>query len=219
MNTHHPDQLLLLSQAAGRLDAGASLVLATHIEMCPGCRAQMRELEALGGVLLDQIEPVELAAGAFSRTLERIDAAASFAPRPPARVKATRPDLPAGLQWPHSLDGCSISPWHRIGPDMRWSRVDLPQQRDARVFLLRMGAGRMLAAHTHSGREVTQVLYGAFEDGRAAWHAGDFDEADETIHHRPQVTADGECICLVALQGPLRFDGLLARALGAWMGI
>ncbi|MBL8483955.1 MAG: cupin domain-containing protein [Rhodocyclaceae bacterium] len=219
MNKHHPDDELLLMQAAGRLSAGATLVVSAHLENCPHCRARLATAESVGGVLLDQIDPVMLEDGAFSRTLARIDAQAGQPAAAAARGQGARPPLPPGMEWPRSLDGCDISPWHRIGPDMRWSRVGLPQHPEARVFLLRMGAGRPLAAHTHSGREVTQVLYGAFDDGRAEWQAGDFDEADENIHHRPQVTPAGECICLVALEGPLRFDGLLARALGAWMGI
>jgi putative transcriptional regulator len=82
-----------------------------------------------------------------------------------------------------------------------------------------MAAGMELAAHTHSGRELTQVLYGAFDDGRALWGAGDLDATDEHIHHRPVVSAESECICLVAVSGRVRFDGLVARTLGAWMGI
>jgi putative transcriptional regulator len=102
---------------------------------------------------------------------------------------------------------------------MRWARLQVPGQPDANAFLLRMAAGKELAAHTHRGRELTQVLWGAFDDGRAVWRAGDLDDADASIHHQPFVTPERECICLVAVQGRVQFDGLLARGLGAWMGI
>jgi putative transcriptional regulator len=160
----------------------------------------------------------------FAQVLARIDAApepmheAINEAREPA-TQSQRPDLPAGMQWPASLDGCTISPWKTLAPGMRWSRITVPHQPEANAFLLRMGAGMELASHTHTGRELTQVLYGAYTDERALWSAGDFDQADTHIHHWPSVTEDSECICLVAVDGRVKFDGWVAKALGAWMGI
>lgn len=221
MNNRHPDDELLLAWVAGSLEPAPALVVEAHVEHCARCRSTVSTLEAAGGVLLDQIEPIDLEVGAFSRTLARIDATPQAA-RPVAsrgRAEAARPDLPGGLRWPRSLRGCRIGPWRRIGPGMRWSRVLVPGHPGANAFLLRMAAGKTLAAHTHGGRELTLVMHGAFDDGRAVWRAGDFDATDEGIHHRPVVTAEGECICLVSVEGRVRFDGWIARRLGAWMGI
>jgi putative transcriptional regulator len=85
--------------------------------------------------------------------------------------------------------------------------------------LLRIGAGKQLAMHTHAGVELTQVLYGRFHDGRDLFVAGDFDETDGTVHHQPEVQASGECICLAYVGGKMVFEGMLARALGAVMGM
>jgi len=231
MNTtprHHPDDDLLLAYAAGSLDAAAALVVGAHLESCADCRQTLAQLDELGGALLEQIEPAELDVGAFSRTLARIDAAQSLASQAIARAAATSRgrllslrdlDAPAGMRWPRSLDGCAVTPWKTIGPGMRWARLSVPGQPDANAFLLRMAAGKELAAHTHRGLELTQVLWGAFDDGRAVWRAGDLDAAADDIHHQPFVTPERECICLVAVDGRVRFDGLLARGLGAWMGI
>lgn len=223
MNRHHPDDELLLARAAGALDAATAIVLDAHIEACDHCRRQLGWLQDLGGELLATAEPAALAVGAFDRTLARLDrtADATDGPVEPAgpRHGPRLPDAPAGMRWPRSLARCEVGPWRRIGPGMRWSRIRVPGQPDANAFLLRMAAGKQLAAHTHSGRELTVVLHGAFDDGRATWRAGDLDEADDRIHHRPIVAADGECVCLVAIAGRTRFDGWLARGLGAWMGI
>ncbi|MDQ8020809.1 MAG: ChrR family anti-sigma-E factor [Moraxellaceae bacterium] len=217
MSTHHPADDLLLSLAAGSLDRASAIVVSAHLESCTHCCQQLELLEAVGGELLADIEPVDMEIGAFSRTLERLDQPVSVAV---AQVPVVRPDLPAGMHWPRSLDGCDITPWKRLGPGMRWSRITVPGDPQANAFLLRMAAGMELAAHTHGGRELTQVLYGAFDDGRDVWRAGDLDDADGEVHHRPVVTAESECICLVALTGGrTRFDGFVARALGAWMGI
>jgi putative transcriptional regulator len=237
MNTtprHHPDDDLLLAYAAGSLDAAAALVVGAHLESCADCRRALAELEALGGDLLDRIEPVELDVGAFSRTLARLDAvdaadaAQSLATQAIARAAATSRsrllsirdlDAPAGMRWPRSLEACQVTPWKSIGPGMRWARLVVPGQPEANAFLLRMAAGKELAAHTHRGLELTQVLWGAFDDGRAVWRAGDLDAAADDIHHQPFVTPECECLCLVAVDGRVKFDGLLARGLGAWMGI
>jgi putative transcriptional regulator len=47
------------------------------------------------------------------------------------------------------------------------------------------------------------VLKGAYVDGKTLHQPGDFARSDETVDHRPRVTADGECVCLVAAESPL----------------
>lgn len=226
MSKHHPSDALLLEYAAGTLDPASSMVVGAHVEQCAHCAAHIQLLDTVGGVLLEDIEPVPMSEAAYAKVLARIDAGpeaqeteahASLAPQLPAQSQ--RPDLPAGMQWPASLDGFIISPWKTLAPGMRWSRITVPHQPEANAFLLRMGAGMELASHTHTGRELTQVLYGAYTDERALWAAGDFDQADTHIHHWPSVTEDSECICLVAVDGRVKFDGWVAKALGAWMGI
>jgi putative transcriptional regulator len=217
MIRHHPDDDLLLSFAAGRLDSGAAVVLGAHLEGCAACRAQVQLWESVGGALLEDAEPVPMAPGALARALARIDDEA--VPAKPIAPPA-RPPLPAGMQtWPASLAGCAISRWRWLAPGMRWSRVSLPHDRAANVFLLRIAAGKYLARHTHSGRELTQVLCGTFDDGRAVFHAGDFDAADGGVHHQPVVQEGSECICLAAVQGKLVFDGAIARVLGGLIGM
>jgi putative transcriptional regulator len=102
---------------------------------------------------------------------------------------------------------------------MRWSRVSLPHDPAANLFLLRIGAGKSLPRHTHSGTELTQVLCGAFEDGRAVFGPGDFDATDPSIRHRPIVQPGSDCICLAAVDGRLVFDGAVAGWLGSLIGL
>ena len=102
---------------------------------------------------------------------------------------------------------------------MRWSRVTVPHASDANVFLLRIGAGKSLANHTHSGVELTHVMCGSFHDGRALFGAGDFDAADDGVRHQPVLEADGECICLASVKGHLVFDSAIARMMGSLVGI
>jgi len=216
MIAHHPSDELLLRAAAGTLDAGSAIVVGAHLEGCVHCRAAVATFESAGGAMLEAIEPVLMAPQALAQTLAAIDA--------PPRERAAapplpRPALPAGVTWPRSLAACTVSPWHWMGPGMRWSRVTLPHAGAANVFLLRIGAGKALANHTHDGLELTHVMCGSFHDGRARFGAGDFDAADGSVRHQPVLEAGGECICLASVQGRLKFDGTIARWIGALVGI
>jgi putative transcriptional regulator len=214
---HHPDDGLLLARASGQLPAGTRLVLASHLELCPLCRERARTLDALGGVMLDELEAAPMADDALARAWASIDALES-APAAPVRVSAP-PPLPPGARWPRALAHCSATPWRWIAPGMRWSRVSVPDAPDANVFLLRIAAGKYLPQHTHQGLELTQVLHGRFHDGRALFGPGDFDAADGEIHHQPVVQDGSECICLASLDGRLRFDSAIARVLGSLVGM
>ena len=218
MIAHHPNDELLLACAAGNLATGAAIVVAAHLEACAQCRASVHLFEGVGGAMLESIEPAVMAPEALARTLARIDKQQTPASRdaPPA---CTRPSLPPGLTWPRGLQQCAVSRWHWLGPGVRWSRVKVPHDGDANVFLLRIGPGKSLPRHTHSGVELTQVLCGSFDDGRALFAAGDFDAADDAIHHQPVLQAGGECICLASVKGHLVFDGAIARVIGSLVGI
>jgi putative transcriptional regulator len=213
---HHPSDDLLLAAAAGTLDAGAAIVVGAHVEHCAVCHGAVRAFECMGGAMLESIEPALMAPDALARTLAMIDAGTR-----PVQPSAAlpRPSLPAGVTWPRSLAACAASRWHWMGPGMRWSRVTVPHAPDANVFLLRIGAGKALAHHTHSGLELTHVMCGSFHDGRSRFGAGDFDAADGSVRHQPVLEAGGECICLATVQGRLVFDGAIARWIGALVGI
>lgn len=219
---HHPDDGLLLAQAAGTLSSGHSLLVDSHVEGCAECQARLRELEAVGGAMLEQLAPAVLTSQALADTLAAIDAPPPpqrQVPKKPAARRGSRPVLPDGMAWPRALRGCTATPWRWIGPGMRWSRVTVPFDRDANVFLLRIGAGKELPFHTHSQSELTQVLHGSFHDGRARFGPGDFDEADGDIHHQPKVLAGGECICLASVEGKVMFQGAIARLMGSLVGM
>ena len=82
--THHPGDALLLDYASGGLGEGPALVVASHMTLCPNCRASVAELEAVGGALLDGIEPEPLSPGCLDRVLARRDEEEP-SPPPPAQ--------------------------------------------------------------------------------------------------------------------------------------
>ena len=215
---HHPADELLLAHASGTLPAGMRAVVAVHLELCAECRHRVAQLRAVGGSLLEDQPEAALNDDALSRALARIDDLQADQPAAP-RKALPPPPLPVGAVWPRALAGCSATRWRWLGPGMRWSRVTLPTAPDANVFLLRIGAGKYLPSHSHTGNELTQIIYGHFHDGRALFGPGDFDQANGDVHHQPVVQDSGECICVATLDGKLAFDGMVARWLGSMVGM
>lgn len=216
MIRHHPDDALLLAHAGASLGTGSSLLVESHLENCPRCRQIVRGFEQVGGQLLKMDEGRALDDGALAAVLSRLDQPISVPPPPIVRPK---PALPEGANWPRALRHCQISRWRPMGPGMRWSRVLVPHDPSANVLLLRIGAGQCLPQHTHTGTELTQVLHGSFDDGRAVFGPGDFDEADADVRHQPVVQARGECVCLAAVDGRLVFESWIARMASAVVGL
>ncbi len=218
MINHHPGDELLLPMAAGRLPAAQALIVSTHLEQCGECRERLHTLQALGGALLERSDPVALEPGAWERTLQRLDRPAPEPSRRPS-VSQSHPALPEGAAWPASLRGCVTGDWRWMGPGMRYARIAVPHDPASSVYLLRIGEGRSLPRHTHGGLELTQVLCGAFDDGRAVFGPGDFDAADDSVHHQPVVREGATCVCLAYVGARLRFDGRIASAIGSWIGM
>ena len=68
------------------------------------------------------------------------------------------------------------------------------------------------------GREFTVVLKGAYTDDLGHFAIGDFAEADDAISHAQTVTADGECLCLISSDGPMKLEALSARLVQSFAG-
>lgn len=200
MISHHPSPETLLAHATGTLAAGHAVVVATHVEGCAQCQAAQARLEALGGVMLEELAPEPLAAEAFARVLARLDEPAPAPPPPPRRANLS---FPPGFGLPAALRGAEIGRWLWIGRGLRYSRVQLPWAPEQNVMLLKVSGGRRVIHHSHGGMELTQVLWGGFHDETGQYGAGDIGEADETIEHQPVADPEG-CICLASLEGGLR---------------
>lgn len=213
MIKHHPSGETLFRYATGSLEQGPRVVVAVHVGGCAACAEQVAEFEAVGGSLLDDIEPLALGTDALDRLMAKID---SDAGRNPGAERPARANV--GIRLPEALDGCGVGPWRWIGPGVRYSRVTVPDDAKANVMLLKVAAGRKLPDHTHAGFEYTQVLKGSFSDARGRYDPGDMDEADDAVQHQPIVDEAGECICLAALEGHMRLRGFFGRMIQPFIG-
>jgi putative transcriptional regulator len=213
--THHLDYSTLLSLAAGTLDEAFSVVAASHVAVCSTCRAAVREAEAVGGDLLEQLPVTGVSEACRTRTLAALE---GVIPQPPA-VRHQSPRIPAPLARVLRVEDLDDISWKRKAPGVAMFDVKLPAGARGQLRLLRIGAGRAMPEHGHGGEEITLVLKGAYRDHMGRFAPGDVADLDEDIEHKPVVESDRDCICVVATERPTRFKTMAARLMQPFVGI
>lgn len=204
---HHPPEELLARFASGRLDQAEHIVIAAHVSMCARCRRFVAAFERLGGAALEAAEPAALAAGVFDVVMARIDGG-----KPDRAVQAV--SRPRGVEMsglPKVLDRYEIGRVQRVAPGLSKRAIVIPGAGKSRAFLLMAEPGTRMLEHTHTETELTCVLKGSFSHEGGRFGPGDFDLGDDTVDHRPIVGSDMACVCLVAMSGKLRINGLMGR--------
>lgn len=215
---HHLTEPLLMGYAAGTLPEAFNLVVATHISMCDTCRAALAEYEALGGEVMMDAAPVDVAEDALAATMALIANGPAIPASPPilAPKKPRNGIFPAPLSDYVGGDLDAVK-WRKIGGGV--SQMVLDTDGAASVRLLRIPAGTAVPDHGHNGTELTLVLQGAFVDETDRFGMGDVEVANEDLHHTPVAEAGVDCICLAATDAPLKFSGLVPRMAQRFLGI
>lgn len=213
---HHPGTDLLLAYAAGTLAEGPGLLVATHLALCPLCRAEVAGMEAIGGALLSDGEPVTAVSdGLLSDVLARLDGP-PLAEAPRRRHHAMpglAPVLPEPLRSYIGGDVDQIR-WRRTIPGLHEADVTCS---GGSVRMMRIRPGKGMPRHTHGGDEFTLVLAGGFTDAGGHYLRGDFAATDPTVDHRPVADDGVDCICIAFTDAPLRLTGRFMRWLNPFM--
>jgi len=168
----------------------------------------------VGGVLLADAEPAPLSEGRLERALAQLDGVEPA--RPAAAQETARDDAP---RLPPFVERFPMGPWRKLGTSVRTRPILLPEKSATRVFLLESKPGAKVFAHTHGDLEMTCVLSGAFRHQGGRFAAGDIDVAESHDHHEPEIEPGETCLCLVAMQGDLRWQGLLGRMMQPFIRI
>jgi putative transcriptional regulator len=189
-----------LDYASGALSPAARLLVDTHLTMRPDRLQDVAVWEAVGAELLEaEAEPVsDLARVRAQRQLDvQASAESTAAPRGFSADGLPEP-LASAIGRPfETLD------WTSPMPGMReWA---FPQFPDARLLKLKPGGG--VFEHSHTGRELTLILRGAYADSEGVWTAGDIELADSDLWHAPTVVGHEECLCFAVTEGAYRLKG------------
>lgn len=201
---HHIRSELLAAWVTGNLPAQFAAVVASHVALCPDCRAESGALQSLGGALLDNLAAADLSPDALAKALAALD---DPAPRPEPPVAAAG-IFPAPVM---QVLGGRPPKWSLLGGGIR--QQILMADRSGSLRLLYIPPGRRVPEHSHGGLELTLVLQGSFSDSSGQFCVGDVEDADDEINHQPVAGEGDPCICLAATDAPLRFRALLPKLL------
>lgn len=212
MIRHHPSEEMLLDYACGAQSEPVALAVATHLHFCGLCRDRVETLEAVGGAMVEDIEPVAMDDHALNAVLSRINSNVRI--NPPARFDgASDPETAKVVPFPlrryvgGSLNGLR---WKRWGRHIEEAQLPLSTPRH-RVSLLRVAGGRPVPEHAHKATETTVVLQGGFSDDGLKFAPGDVQVMDGDMGtHAPMADPEG-CLVLVVLDGPIQLGGLIGR--------
>lgn len=207
---HHPPEELLSGFAAGVLDLGQHIAVATHLVACRHCRGTVQAFEHVGGTLLAGLPPTEMSMQAFAMVEARLSDGPSLSTTKPSLPNAHIADV-AGL--PPFVMNYPAGSWKWIAPKMHLRGIQLPEPSETRVFLLKSRPGTKMIEHSHTGFEMTCVLSGSFSHAGGHFGPGDFDFGDGTVDHEIVVDSAEDCICLIAMQGALKLNGVIGRLL------
>lgn len=216
---HELSDDLLLAYASGSLAEGWSVAVATHLALCPTCRQKLAIAESLGGEMLEALPSDERVDASWMSVRDRL--VKPSASSVPAQSETAPPVGPGVLPEPlRSYVGGDIDTlrWKALGGGAY--QILIPTaDKETKVRLLRIPAGKPVPEHSHGGRELTLVLSGSFVDGDDFFARGDIEDADASMTHQPIATPDADCICLAVTDAPLKFRSWIARALQPFLGI
>lgn len=208
---HHPADELLLSYAAGATGEVVSLVVATHLALCPVCRRAVAKMETVGGAMLDDEASVPLSDKALQSVLSRLDAAptvrsttshGSFTAPEPLRSYIGG-DLDH-VKWTNLAGGLYFKPLLRRGK--------------MRAYLIRSKPGSSAGWHTHHGEELTLCLTGGYTDETGEYARGDLQATTPDILHRPVADEGEDCIVLAMSDARLKFSSPITALIGRVFG-
>ena len=219
---HHPDDEQLVDYAAGSLETEFSLLIATHLTFCPACRYRVALLETVGGALLNDLEPAELAGDSRAVVMAKLQH------RQPAE-KSDSANLPASIDLRGLGTLCGLLPrpllayvsdyaasakrplaWRTVMKGLE--TIDLSSRHGRmRTRLMRIKPGVAMPRHTHKGLEMVCVLEGEYTDNRGHYAQGDISIADRRLDHRPMASMDGDCLCVAVTDAPLMLTGPIGR--------
>lgn len=215
--THHPAEELLLAHAGGVADEALSLIIATHLALCPQCRAKVAKMESLGGVVLDDLAPVAISDSALDTVLAKLESAPleRRAARVSANLGATPGLAPEPLRSYLKSDLDSVA-WRNLSNGI--SFCDLFRRDAMSARLIRSLPGRGVGTHTHHGEELTLVLTGGYTDVTGHFRRGDLQTADGALEHRPIADPGEDCIVLAVCDAPLKFRSAAVGLIGKMFG-
>lgn len=211
MSAYHPDDVTLMDYSAGSLTIPESLAIAMHLSFCHDCRQHVKNLNHLGGALLETIKPASMDADAFDTLMASLEPHDQRAPATPAMELTPGDKIAQHFTNPllrYLPTSIADLPWQRQTKEIsKFDLTSLINVKGFQIALQKINAGAKVPTHTHKGIEYTVILSGGFSDELGVYHEGDFIARDARHTHSPTALQNEDCICLTVLNAPLKFTG------------
>jgi len=213
---HCPSPEMLTEFSAGTLEPAASICVSAHLHYCSHCRSELLNLNEVGAQLMTQSSPADINSDALlDDVMKKIDELPE-AEAPQVRQRAVS-DLPHAVE--KMINTAPKPPvWRRLTKSLDIQRL-ISGQNKFEVALHKIHAGGKTPQHNHQGIEYTVVLKGSFSDEKSVYSEGDFIVRNPGDIHQPMGANNGECICLSALEAPIRLTNPLGFLLKPWLRI
>ncbi len=215
---------LLTDFARGALDRGTELLVETCAAIKSDVAHTVADYEAVGGALLESIEPAPMKEGALDAVMALIDEAPSTTAAEPGKPTLSAPKWEADLaKLPDPLRGCAAEglergKWRMMGRGIRGLDLSfLDPDCKGKIELYRIEPGCAVPRHGHEGTELTLVITGAFRDEGGRYGPGDIAAGGANVTHQPVAEQGEVCLALAVTNAPLKMTGalgLVQRLLG-----
>lgn len=222
MIKHHPTATVLQQFVDGNLPASISIIVASHVEICPHCQQHTMQLTEQAAQSLFEPETfnqvLDLNPSHADLTLDEFDMMQSITD---IEIEETPVAIPlpktvteiningTRIALPHSMKSIALKEWQGIGKLSR-SRVALEDNK-LKMSLLHIAKGGSIPTHTHHGFEITLLLEGSFHDDMGEYKTGDFMWLDGKHTHSP-ITDEG-CVCLTVSSDAIHFTQGMSQLL------
>jgi putative transcriptional regulator len=196
-----------MGYAMGAAEEGTSVLVATHMALCPQCRDRVVSMEAVGGAMLDDQSVGEIDDAFFDDIMGKLDdTAPKFRHPMPSPAPISLEVLPNQLRVPEPLRSIiaqSGQRWRTVIPG-KVRRLDLAVHIDGKPLrIMRVSPGFGVPTHTHDGPELNLILSGGYHDRGEDFARGDVAANDEADTHEFTIDAGEDCVILTANEGNL----------------
>lgn len=202
---------LLLDYATGALSRPLEILVETHLAMNEKSSRSMRMLMQLGGILLEDAEPVSLSEVALQNVMSQLNQFDKETDEMFSRIGEHAEWLPHPIANYVPEANCKQS-WRRAGIGILETDINFGEA-NGKAKIYRISPGTAVPIHTHTGAEVTLVLAGGFTDETGSYGPGDIAIQEAGGEHQPVADNDGECIVFAVNEGEIRLTGPFGRVL------
>ncbi|MDB3952424.1 ChrR family anti-sigma-E factor [Alphaproteobacteria bacterium] len=219
MIPHHPSDALLLDYASGAAAEPVSLLVATHLTLCPECREKVAAYEAIGGMLIEEADEADALPDSLRdrllSSLDELDMSSEQVRQAGVGESAVASKIPQPLR-AYCEEAIENDKWQWSGFGIKKIPL-LKTQDEFDCYLLMIRGGKKVPQHDHAGNEWTLVLDGSFADETGHFGRGDIAERQQGEKHQPVAGPGADCICLVVADAPVALTGPVGRYLNSFI--